>query len=70
MTRKNEIPPITEVKRLRLRPGDILVVRVEQALIPSDVQKLKTLMRRHLNLAEDFPVLILGGGTDIEVVTQ
>lgn len=67
---RRELPPITEVKRLRLRPGDRLIVRTEFALTEYDADVLKSKVREILKLSKDIPILVLGFGADVEVVTD
>lgn len=61
-----DLPEIAEVKRLVLRPGDRLVLRLDRDL---DDQEAGMLMGRlRATLGEDVPVLVLGPGADIEVL--
>lgn len=61
--------PVTEVKRLRLDPGDKLVVRADSDLTESDAARLQGRVRALLQLPDDFPLLILPPGMDIEIVS-
>ena len=63
------LPEITEVQRLRLEPGDILVIRSPQSLTPDDAQMVQQRVRVILRLPEDFPLLVLPGGMSVEAVS-
>lgn len=61
-----ELPEITEVKRLALRPGDRVVVRLDRH--PSDMEAHQLKLRVQAILGEDVPVLILPPEMDLEVL--
>ena len=63
------LPKITEVKRLTIRPGDRLVVRVDRELTDAEVDEVKA------NVSAAFkgtnyrpPILLVEGDVDIEVI--
>ena len=58
---------ISEVQRLRLLPGDILVIRAEQTLHPAAVARI----RQHLEelLGGEQRVIVLDAGLEIGVLT-
>jgi hypothetical protein len=60
------LPEITEAKRLTLRPGDSLVVRLSRR--PSDHEADEISERVHE--ITGFPALVLGPDMDIEIVGQ
>lgn len=61
------LPEITEVQRLIVKPGDRIIVRTEARLDMATVDYMKRHVRASLGLADDFPVLILGDGMSLEV---
>lgn len=63
------LPEVTEVKRLTIRPGDSLVVRLEYDPQVDEVDEIVTGVRRALG-ALDYvpPVLVLGPRMDVEVI--
>ena len=65
------LPEITEVQRLRLEPGDALVVRVaadEVDMCTADL--LKERVRALLGGAPDLPVMVLAAGGSVEVLNS
>lgn len=62
-----DLPEITEVKRLEIRPGDRLVVRLDRE--PDDAE-FDHLCGRLRALLGDVPVVILGPDADLEVIGQ
>ena len=67
---KIEIPGNAEVQRLRLEPGDKLVVRVPGRIDRASAAALQEVTRAALGLREDVPVLVLSEGADLEVVSS
>ena len=63
----NDLPEITEVQRLRLEPGDALVVRLESEPSMQSADAIKNRVRAVLDL-DTVPVLVLGPGVSLEVV--
>ncbi len=61
----SDLPEITEVERITLKPGDRLAVRVAGRLTPQQADMIK---ERVTALWPGVPVLILDGGTSLEVV--
>jgi hypothetical protein len=59
---------ITEVRRLTLKPGDVLVVRTDEKLSPETLAALRKYLHSWLDLPDDVRVLILDGGASLEVV--
>jgi hypothetical protein len=68
MRRWRWLPPVTEVKRLRLAPGDALVVRCPDPLPAAVVSRLEVIVRRVLRVPAAAAVLVLDNGVDIDVV--
>lgn len=60
------LPEITEVKRLAIKPGDRLIVRLDHE--PSQYEAHEMLSRLHALLGADVPVIVLAPGMDIEVL--
>ncbi len=63
-----ELPEITEVQRLVLKPGDRLVIRADEVLSAATAARLTEMARERLNLDADVPVFVLGQGMSLEVV--
>lgn len=61
------LPEITDVQRLTLKPGDRIIVRTEARLDMATADYMRNRVRAHLGLADDFPVLILADGMTLEV---
>ena len=59
---------ITEIQRLKIEPGDRLIVRLHEGVY-SDQEAVNAtrVIRARLQLADDTPVLILGRDDTIEV---
>jgi hypothetical protein len=62
------LPEITEVQRLTIKPGDRLVIRADQVLTAESASRLTQMARARLQLPEDVPVFVLGLGMSLEVV--
>ena len=60
----SELPEITEVQRVTLKPGDRLVVRVAERLDPEQALRIR---RRAEALWPGVPVLVLDRGVTLEV---
>lgn len=60
-------PPIEleDVKRLALRPGDVLVVRSSRPLTWEQMDDARALLQRNF---PDHEVIVLGQGIDLEVM--
>jgi hypothetical protein len=65
----NELPEVTEVQRLRLEPGDRLVVRADRELTQHQTETIPSRVRAALHLPDDFPVMVIPAGFSVEVVT-
>lgn len=63
----SDLPEITEVQRLRLEPGDALVVRLEREPDMDEAARIKARVRATLG-RDTVPVLVLGPGASLEVV--
>ena len=64
-------PEITDVRRLHLEPGDALVVHADARQVSDETaQVIKGRLRAILKLPADVPIVVLGSGTDIEVVSS
>jgi hypothetical protein len=61
-----DIPEITDARRLRMRPGDVLAFRFDQAPTYEEAQEIRA------RVAEIFgwpvPIMILEAGTEIGVI--
>lgn len=66
----DQLPSITEVQRLRLEPGDALVITVASATVSmASAQAIKEQVRAALNLPDNSPVLVVGPGVSVGVVS-
>ncbi len=61
-----ELPEITEVQRLQLRPGDRLIVRTDTRLDMATADRIKRYVKDVFG--EDVPVLVLDKGAGLEVM--
>jgi hypothetical protein len=62
-----DLPEITEVKRLTVRPGDRLVVRFAESLDMAAADAVKAQVRAAAGI-EGVRVIVLDGGADLEVL--
>lgn len=63
-----ELPEITEVQRLTLKPGDVLVVHTNAYQIgEADADHLKARLREAIGTV-DLPILLLARDTQIETL--
>jgi hypothetical protein len=62
------LPEITDVQRLRLRPGDRLVVRAEGLIDMAQAEEIGRSVRGILRLPAQMPVLVTGGDISVEVL--
>ncbi len=60
-----ELPEITEVQRITLKPGDRLAVRVDSRLSPETAARIRKIVEAAY---PGVPVLVLDVGTSLEVV--
>jgi hypothetical protein len=61
-----DLPEVTEAKRLELRPGDRLVVRLDHEPDVQEADEIAGMVRAILKT--DMPVLVCGPGMDVEVI--
>ena len=66
----SELPEITEVQRLTLRPGDSLIVRVPERISQQIADMLKWRLRETLGLDPTTKILILDSGMSLEVAER
>lgn len=59
------LPEITEAKRLALRPGDSLAIRLDREPDESEAYEIASRVRRIVGV----PVLVLGPSMDVEVIS-
>jgi hypothetical protein len=65
--RKDPMLEIQAIKRLRLRPGDIIVLKTQKVLSHNAFENIRSVV------ADNFPghkVLVLEEGMDIEVISK
>ena len=66
-----ELPQVTEVQRLRLEPGDKLVIRADvDRMSHEDADMLQCRVRAALRVPDDFPVMVLPAGWSAEVLNS
>ena len=58
---------IADIRRLEIRPGDRIVMKVESRLSSDDAARIRELWER---FAGDTPVLILGAGMSLDVLSE
>jgi hypothetical protein len=63
----SELPEITEVQRLTLRPGDRIIVRTPERLDMATAERVHHRVLAVLQLPDDFPLLVLPEGMTLEV---
>jgi hypothetical protein len=64
----SDLPEITEVQRLTVKPGDRLIIRTDAELRADTAAYLLDVVRARLALPDDVRVVILDSGMSIEVV--
>ena len=64
----DELPEVTAVERLALRPGDALVIRFPGQVSRQAAEDVEARVRATLKLDESIPVLILAVGARAEVI--
>lgn len=62
------LPEITDVQRLILKPGDRLIVRTGAKLDTATAARMLEVVRARLGLPDDVRVVILDSGMSMEVV--
>ena len=65
-----DLPEITEVQRLVLKPGDRLIVRSPERLTMATAARVNERVRAILRLPDDVAVLVLPDGMSLEVVGE
>jgi hypothetical protein len=63
-----DLPEITAVERLTLRPGDALVIRFPGPIDPRQFDRITEAVRVRLKLDDAIPVLVLDSGVSVEVI--
>jgi hypothetical protein len=63
-----ELPEITEIRRVRIEPGDSVVVRTQARIDMATAARIKELASAALGI-DAGRVLVLSEGTAIEVVS-
>ena len=63
----DDVPGVHEVRRLVLRPGDKLVVRVDTYPDEAELAKMRESLRAVLG--DEVPILIVEQGIDLEVIS-
>ena len=65
-----DLPEVTEVERLTLKPGDRLIVRVPEKISQDIVDRLKERLRAALGLDPTTKIVILDSGMSLEVAER
>ena len=68
MSDNGQLPEITEVQRLTVKPGDRLIIRTDAKLRADTAAHLLEVVRARLGLPDDVRVVILDSGMSAEVV--
>lgn len=64
-----DLPEITEVKRLAVRPGDRLVVKLDRDPTPDEADRIAGILRDLFEDEDYVPaILVVPAGTDVEVI--
>jgi hypothetical protein len=63
-----ELPEITAVERLTLRPGDALAIRFPGQISFDQARHVIDRVRATLRLDDSFPILILPAGSSAQVI--
>jgi len=63
-----DLPEITDVQRLALKPGDRLIIRTDEKLRADTAAYLLEAVRYRLALPDDVHAVVLDSGMSIEVV--
>jgi hypothetical protein len=63
-----QLPEITDIQRLALKPGDRLIVRTDEKLSDQTAAALRTRLHSWLGIPDDVRILILDRGVSIEVI--
>jgi hypothetical protein len=67
----DDLPQITEIQRLRLGPGDHLVLKLDtRKLTEHDVAQVTRMVRDTLRIGSEVAVLVLGSHSDLTVLQQ
>lgn len=62
-----DLPELTSISRLALKPGDVIVISCPGRLTESDMYRMKEVLRAHI--PEANKILILDSGLTLDVVT-
>lgn len=62
-----ELAVVSEVQRLEVRPGDVVVVRCEKRIRPEFAVYLKKRIRAHF---PDNEVIVIDGGIELQVLAD
>lgn len=63
-----ELPEITDVERLTLRPGDSLAIRFPGMISEQQAERVIARVRAALRLDGSVPVLVLPAGASAQVI--
>lgn len=66
-----KLPEITEIKRLEIRPGDRLILRLSDLEITKEQSdEIRCRVREALMLPDDMPIVILASEWDAQVLSD
>ena len=68
MSDNGQLPEISEVQRLTVKPGDRLIIRTDAKLRDDTAAYLLERVRHRFDLPDDVRVVILDSGMSMEVV--
>lgn len=63
-----DLPPITNIRRYRYRPGDRIIVRINQRLSEDEARHAQETVADVLGIPRISEVLVLDSGADIKVL--
>ncbi len=64
------LPEITEVERFTYRPGDRFIIHIEANISHEIAWGIAEMFRGQMNLPDDVPVVVLGKGARVEIVSE
>jgi|HubBroStandDraft_6_1064221.scaffolds.fasta_scaffold00062_46 hypothetical protein len=62
-----QLPEITEIQRLTVKPGDRLIIRTDEKLSYAQARRLAEVVRERLGVRSDVRVAVLANGMSMEV---
>ena len=66
----SDLPGVTEISRIEIRPGDRIVVKMAISISPSYVADLKRRFADALGLDDPGRIILMDPGMDISVISE